>query len=74
MASISFSKRLFDLLSALAGLLAFSPVMTVIALAILLQGGWPQSLVLDRLYVRKQNLLLDARLVAISFAVNALGK
>jgi hypothetical protein len=31
-------------------------------------------LCLDRRYVSRQNLALDARLVAISFAINALGK
>jgi hypothetical protein len=32
------------------------------------------SLFLDRRYIARQNLWLDARLVALSFAVNALGK
>jgi lipopolysaccharide/colanic/teichoic acid biosynthesis glycosyltransferase len=33
-----------------------------------------ESLALDRVYVRDRNLLLDCRLIAISFAVNVLGK
>jgi len=37
-------------------------------------GSGRQSLCLDRRYVSRQNLALDARLVAISFAINALGK
>jgi lipopolysaccharide/colanic/teichoic acid biosynthesis glycosyltransferase len=40
-ASTSPSQRLFDLAGALAGLLAFSPVMAAIAAAILLDDGWP---------------------------------
>ncbi len=32
------------------------------------------SLFLDRTYVARQNLWLDVRLIALSFAVNALGK
>ncbi len=41
MTSTRLPKRLFDLAGALAGLLAFSPVMAVIALAIILEDGWP---------------------------------
>jgi hypothetical protein len=33
-----------------------------------------KSLFLDRRYISRQNLWLDARLVALSFAINALGK
>jgi len=32
------------------------------------------SLALDRRYVARQSLALDLRLVAVSFAINALGK
>jgi lipopolysaccharide/colanic/teichoic acid biosynthesis glycosyltransferase len=174
MTSIPLPKRLFDLCGAAAGLLAFSPIMAVVAAAIVLEDGWPvlfrqerlgrgrraftilkfrsmrdgritrvgrilratgldelpqfinvlrgemsavgprpltesdvirlgwtaprhdfrwrvlpgltglaqvteacsgrRSLGLDRRYVSRQSLSLDARLVAISFAVNALGK
>jgi lipopolysaccharide/colanic/teichoic acid biosynthesis glycosyltransferase len=41
MTSTRLPKRLFDLAGALAGLLAFSPVMAVISLAIVLEDGWP---------------------------------
>jgi hypothetical protein len=34
----------------------------------------PWSLGLDRGYVARQSLALDLRLVAVAFAVNALGK
>ena len=174
MTSTPARKRLFDLGGAAAGLLAFSPVLAVVAAAIVLEDGWPvlfrqerlgrnrraftilkfrsmrdgritrvgrilratgldelpqfinvlrgemsavgprpltesdvirlgwtaprhdfrwrvlpgltglaqvtearsgrRSLGLDRRYVSRQSLSLDARLVAISFAVNALGK
>ena len=37
-------------------------------------GSGRLSLGLDRRYVSRQNLSLDVRLVAISFAINALGK
>jgi lipopolysaccharide/colanic/teichoic acid biosynthesis glycosyltransferase len=174
MTSIRLPKRLFDLVGAAAGLLAFSPVMAAIAAAIVVEDGWPvlfrqerlgrsrrpftilkfrsmrdgrvtrvgrmlratgldeipqfinilrgdmsavgprpltrsdvtrlgwttrrydfrwgvrpgltglaqvtqarsgrQSLSLDRHYVTRQSLSLDVRLVAVSFAINALGK
>ena len=41
MASATLPKRLFDLVGATAGLLAFSPVMAAIAGAIVLEDGWP---------------------------------
>jgi lipopolysaccharide/colanic/teichoic acid biosynthesis glycosyltransferase len=41
MASIPATKRLFDLVGATAGLLAFSPAMAVITVAILLEDGRP---------------------------------
>jgi lipopolysaccharide/colanic/teichoic acid biosynthesis glycosyltransferase len=41
MTSIRLPKRLFDLVGAAAGLLAFSPVMAAIAAAIVLEDGWP---------------------------------
>jgi lipopolysaccharide/colanic/teichoic acid biosynthesis glycosyltransferase len=34
----------------------------------------PESLALDRCYVRRPGLLLDSRIVAMSFVVNVLGK
>jgi lipopolysaccharide/colanic/teichoic acid biosynthesis glycosyltransferase len=41
MTSTPWPKRLFDLVGATAGLLAFSPVMAAIASAIVLEDGWP---------------------------------
>ena len=41
MRSIRLSKRLFDLVGAVGGLLAFSPVMALITGAIILEDGWP---------------------------------
>jgi lipopolysaccharide/colanic/teichoic acid biosynthesis glycosyltransferase len=41
MTSIRLPKRLFDLVGAAAGLVAFSPVMAAIAAAIVLEDGWP---------------------------------
>jgi lipopolysaccharide/colanic/teichoic acid biosynthesis glycosyltransferase len=35
------AKRLFDLVGATAGLVAFSPAMAVIAIAIIVEDGWP---------------------------------
>jgi lipopolysaccharide/colanic/teichoic acid biosynthesis glycosyltransferase len=35
------AKRLFDLVGATAGLVAFSPAMAVIAVAIIVEDGWP---------------------------------
>ena len=37
-------------------------------------GGSRRSLVLDRLYIARRSMWLDVQLVALSFAVNALGK
>ena len=41
MTSLGLRKRLFDLVGAVGGLLAFSPAMAVIAAAIVLEDGWP---------------------------------
>src|SRR6185295_11929157 len=37
-------------------------------------GGCRRSLLLDRLYIARRSMCLDVRLVALSFAINALGK
>jgi len=37
-------------------------------------GGCRRSLLLDRLYIARRGMCLDVRLVALSFAINALGK
>src|SRR5712691_125864 len=54
MASIRLPKRLFDLAGALAGLIAFSPAMAVIAGAILLEDGWPVLFRQERLGRRRR--------------------
>ena len=41
MTSTPPSKRLFDLVGAAAGLLAFSPAMAIVAAAIVVEDGWP---------------------------------
>jgi lipopolysaccharide/colanic/teichoic acid biosynthesis glycosyltransferase len=41
MTSLGLPKRLFDLVGAVGGLLAFSPVMALITGAIILEDGWP---------------------------------
>ena len=41
MTSTPPSKRLFDLVGAAAGLLAFSPAMAIITAAIVVEDGWP---------------------------------
>ena len=42
-------KRLFDIAGALGGLIAFAPVMAVVAAAILLEDGWPVLFAQSRL-------------------------
>jgi lipopolysaccharide/colanic/teichoic acid biosynthesis glycosyltransferase len=37
-------------------------------------GGSRRSLLLDRLYIARRSMWLDVRLIALSFAINALGK
>jgi lipopolysaccharide/colanic/teichoic acid biosynthesis glycosyltransferase len=37
-------------------------------------GGCRRSLILDRLYIARRSVWLDVRLIALSFAINALGK
>jgi lipopolysaccharide/colanic/teichoic acid biosynthesis glycosyltransferase len=38
---LSRAQRMFDLVGALAGLAAFAPAMTVIAVAVLIENGRP---------------------------------
>ena len=54
MTSIPLSKRLFDLVGASAGLLAFSPAMALIAGAIVLEDGWPVLFRQERLGRRRR--------------------
>jgi hypothetical protein len=81
MASTERLKRLFDLAGAAGGLLAMNPVGSrplpaseVTRLGSTAPRSGRLSLGLDRRYAADRSLSLDARLVAISFAVNALGK
>ena len=54
MTSIRLSKRLFDLVGAVGGLLFFSPLMAVIAGAIVLEDGWPVLFRQERLGRRRR--------------------
>jgi lipopolysaccharide/colanic/teichoic acid biosynthesis glycosyltransferase len=54
MTSIPLRKRLFDLVGAVGGLLAFSPAMAVIAGAIVLEDGWPVLFRQERLGRRRR--------------------
>lgn len=52
------SKRVFDLVGAAAGLLAFSPAMAVIAAAIVLEDGWPVLFRQERLGRRRRPFII----------------
>ena len=52
------SKRVFDLVGAAAGLLAFSPAMVVIAAAIVLEDGWPVLFRQERLGRRRRPFII----------------
>jgi hypothetical protein len=62
----SLAKRAFDALGALGGLSGLGQIVGT--------SGPRQALFLDRRYGEDRRVLLDLRLVALSFAVNALGK
>jgi lipopolysaccharide/colanic/teichoic acid biosynthesis glycosyltransferase len=49
MKSTRLPKRLFDLVGSLGGLLAFSPVMAIVVVAIVLEDGWPVLFCQERL-------------------------
>jgi len=80
MASIRLPKRLFDLLGALAGLIAFSPAMAVIAGAILLEDGWPVLFRQERLDRRRRPFTIlkfrsmrDGRITRVGRMLRATG-
>jgi lipopolysaccharide/colanic/teichoic acid biosynthesis glycosyltransferase len=80
MASIRLPKRLFDLLGALAGLIAFSPAMAVIAGAILLEDGWPVLFRQERLGRRRRPFTIlkfrsmkDGRITRVGRMLRATG-
>ena len=52
--SLQVPKRLFDLVGAAGGLLAFSPAMAIIAVAIVLEDGWPVLFRQERLGRRRR--------------------
>jgi lipopolysaccharide/colanic/teichoic acid biosynthesis glycosyltransferase len=54
MRSVRVPKRLFDLVGAAGGLLAFSPAMAMIASAIVLEDGWPVLFRQERLGRRRR--------------------
>jgi lipopolysaccharide/colanic/teichoic acid biosynthesis glycosyltransferase len=80
MASIRLPKRLFDLAGALAGLIAFSPAMAVIACAILLEDGWPVLFRQERLGRRRRPFTIlkfrsmrDGRITRVGRMLRATG-
>src|SRR2546427_7410290 len=80
MASIRLPKRLFDLAGALAGLIAFSPAMAVIAGAILLEDGWPVLFRQERLGRRRRPFTIlkfrsmrDGRITRVGRMLRATG-
>src|SRR6186713_1995399 len=80
MTSMRRSKRLFDLIGAVAGLLAFLPAMAAIAGAILLEDGWPvlfrqERLGRDRLpfAILKFRSMRDGRITRVGRLLRATG-
>jgi lipopolysaccharide/colanic/teichoic acid biosynthesis glycosyltransferase len=80
MTSIRLPKRLFDLVGALGGLLAFSPVMAVIAGAIVLEDGWPVLFRQERLGRRRRPFIMlkfrsmrDGRITRVGRLLRATG-
>lgn len=69
-------KRTFDVAGACAGVVVFTPVAALAALAVIIEDGRPVvfRLELDRTYAWSWNPLLDCWLIARSFVVNVLGK
>jgi lipopolysaccharide/colanic/teichoic acid biosynthesis glycosyltransferase len=73
-------KRLFDLVGAVGGLLAFSPVMAVIAGAIVLEDGWPVLFRQERLGRRRRPFIIlkfrsmrDDRITRVGRVLRATG-
>jgi len=80
MASMALTKRLFDLVGAAAGMLAFSPVMAVITLAILLEDGRPILFRQERLgrdrrpfRILKFRSMKDGRITRVGRVLRATG-
>ena len=77
---IRLPKRLFDLVGAAAGLLAFSPVIAVIAAAIVLEDGWPVLFRQERLgrgrqpfTILKFRSMRDGRITRVGRMLRATG-
>src|SRR2546425_13149917 len=80
MTSIRLSKRLFDLVGAAAGLLAFSPAIAVIAAAIVVEDGWPVLFRQERLgrgrrpfTILKFRSMRDGRITRVGRVLRATG-
>jgi lipopolysaccharide/colanic/teichoic acid biosynthesis glycosyltransferase len=80
MTSIRAPKRLFDLVGAVGGLLAFSPAMAVIAGAIVLEDGWPVLFRQERLGRRRRPFTIlkfrsmrDGRITRVGRMLRATG-
>ena len=80
MTSTRAPKRLFDLVGALGGLLAFSPAMAVIAAAIVLEDGWPVLFRQERLGRRRRPFTIlkfrsmkDGRITRVGRMLRATG-
>src|SRR4051812_45218781 len=80
MTSTRAPKRLFDLVGALGGLIAFSPVMALIAAAIVLEDGWPVLFRQERLGRRRRPFTIlkfrsmkDGRITRVGRVLRATG-
>jgi lipopolysaccharide/colanic/teichoic acid biosynthesis glycosyltransferase len=80
MTSIHVSKRLFDLVGAVAGLLVFLPAIAVIAAAIVLEDGWPVLFRQERLGRRRRPFTIlkfrsmrDGRMTRVGRMLRATG-
>ena len=80
MTSIRLPKRLFDIVGAVGGLLAFSPAMAVIAGAIVLEDGWPVLFRQERLGRRRRPFTIlkfrsmrDGRITRVGRMLRATG-
>jgi len=80
MTSIPLPKRLFDVGGAAAGLLAFSPIIAVVAAAIVLEDGWPVLFRQERLGRRRRPFTIlkfrsmrDGRITRVGQVLRATG-
>jgi lipopolysaccharide/colanic/teichoic acid biosynthesis glycosyltransferase len=80
MTSLGLPKRVFDLVGAMGGLLAFSPAMALIAGAIVLEDGWPVLFRQERLgrgrrpfTILKFRSMRDGRITRVGRILRATG-